>query len=66
MQLTPREKDVADLLMTGASNKEICRALKIELVTTKLHMRNLCRKLKAKNRTHAAIILLEERLNNEC
>lgn len=55
LSLTPREQDVAQYLLRGASNKEIARALDIQVVTVKLHVRSLCRKLGAKNRTQAAL-----------
>lgn len=42
-------------LLRGASNKEIARALDVQVVTVKLHVRGLCRKLGAANRTQAAL-----------
>ena len=42
--------------MQGASNKEIARELGLQEVTVKLHVRGVCRKLGAKNRTQAAMI----------
>jgi len=55
-QLSPRERQVLQRLCKGASNKEIARDLDIKEVTVKLHVRTLCRKLDARNRTHAAMI----------
>lgn len=55
--LTPRELEVAAMLVKGASNKEIARALDLQEVTVKLHVRNLCRKLETKNRTQIAVRL---------
>jgi two-component system, NarL family, nitrate/nitrite response regulator NarL len=55
--LSPREQEVAMLVVTGASNKEIARALDLQEVTVKLHIRNLCRKLDVKNRTQIAVKL---------
>lgn len=55
MQLTPREKDVLTHLARGESNKEIARALDLQVVTVKLHVRGVCQKLGAKNRTQAAL-----------
>jgi len=43
-------------LMNAQSNKEIARDLDLQEVTIKLHVKTLCRKLDAKNRTDAAII----------
>lgn len=54
--LSPREKEVLLGLCKGASNKEIARDMDLREVTVKLHVKNLCRKLEARNRTHAAII----------
>ncbi|MEM7651105.1 MAG: response regulator transcription factor [Pseudomonadota bacterium] len=60
--LTPRENDVLGYLVTGASNKEIASALGLQVVTVKLHVRGICRKLDAKNRTQAALIAREHGL----
>jgi len=49
--ITAREHDVLQQLGLGQSNKEIARALSIEEPTVKLHIKNLCAKLDAKNRT---------------
>jgi len=54
--LTHREKDVLAQLITGASNQDIADLLELKSVTIKLHVRNICRKLSAKNRTQAALI----------
>jgi two-component system, NarL family, nitrate/nitrite response regulator NarL len=56
---TKREREVLDFLLKGQSNKEIARALDLEEVTVKLHIRGLCRKLGAKNRTQAAMRAVE-------
>ena len=56
---TRREREVLDFLLKGQSNKEIARALDLEEVTVKLHIRGLCRKLGAKNRTQAAMRAVE-------
>ena len=55
INLTPREQDVLSYLQEGASNKEIANALNVQVVTIKLHVRGICRKLQAKNRTQAAL-----------
>lgn len=55
-RLSERERDVARLLATGVSNKEIARALGIE-VAVKRHVGNILRKLGAANRTQAAMAL---------
>lgn len=55
-KLTKREKDVLVGLSQGLSNKEIARDTDLQEVTIKLHVKTLCRKLEARNRTHAAMI----------
>lgn len=53
--LTPREKEVLEFLARGEANKEIANALGLQVVTVKLHVRGICRKLDANNRTQAAL-----------
>jgi DNA-binding NarL/FixJ family response regulator len=55
INLTGREREVLSYLSSGASNKEIAAALGLQIVTIKLHVRGICRKLGAKNRTQAAL-----------
>ncbi|WP_174801295.1 response regulator [Martelella limonii] len=55
-KLTKREMEVLKGLVEGQSNKEIARTLDLQEVTVKLHVKTLCRKLDAKNRTMAAMI----------
>ncbi len=55
INLTKREQEVLGFVMRGASNKEIANELGLQLVTIKLHVRGVCRKLDAKNRTQAAM-----------
>jgi len=62
IKLTPRESEVLVYLAQGSSNKEIARALDLQVVTIKLHVRGICRKLDAKNRTQAALRARELRL----
>ena len=57
--LTDRELHILRLAADGMTNKEIARDLSVTDVTVKMHMRNLCRKLGARNRAHAAIISRE-------
>lgn len=54
--LSRREKQVLSGLCRGLPNKEIARELDLQEVTIKLHVRTLCKKLNAKNRTQAAMI----------
>jgi len=54
--LTERELQVLDGLCRGLSNKEIAREIDLQEVTIKLHVKTLCRKLDARNRTHAVVV----------
>lgn len=54
---TPREKQVIAYLAKGCTNKEIAEALGLQVVTVKLHVRSICQKLEAKNRTQAALLV---------
>jgi DNA-binding NarL/FixJ family response regulator len=49
-QLTKRERDVLELLQGGMTNKEIGRALDIELSTVKNHVHQVLTKLGASGR----------------
>lgn len=53
--LSAREMAVLECLTEGASNKVIARKLDISEATVKVHVKAILRKLKAKNRTQAAI-----------
>ena len=55
-RLSSRENEVLEGLCRGMANKEIARAIGLAEVTVKLHVRTLCRKLGARNRTHAAVL----------
>ncbi len=55
-KLSSRELQVLAGLSKGQSNKEIARGLEVQEVTVKLHVKTLCRKLDARNRTQAAMI----------
>jgi len=52
--LTPRERQVAQLVGDGLSNKEIARQLCIEVTTVKNHVHNILRKLDVSGRGRAA------------
>ena len=53
--LTLRERAVLELLKTGNPNKVIAYKLSMSLSTAKVHVHNIIRKLKVKNRTEAVI-----------
>lgn len=61
-KLSEREMQVLEGLCKGKSNKEIARDLDLQEVTIKLHVKTLCRKLDARNRTQAAMVAKEEGL----
>lgn len=52
--LTPRERDIVDLIDRGQSNKEIARSLRIGLPTVKNHVHNILEKLNVRRRGEAA------------
>ncbi len=60
--LSPREREVLAGLCAGHANKEIARDLGLREPTIKLHVKLICRKLGARNRTHAAMIARERSL----
>lgn len=52
--LTKRERQAAELIRTGLSDKEIARQLNISLATTKSHVHNLLGKLQVQRRSQVA------------
>jgi len=60
--LTLRERDVLDIIATGASNQEIADTLEINLQTVKTHVSSILRKLQAKSRRQAAELGLKQGL----
>lgn len=58
--LTARERQIAELIEQGHSNKEIAERLEIELPTVKNHVHNILTKLKATRRGQAAAMLRDE------
>jgi two-component system, NarL family, nitrate/nitrite response regulator NarL len=53
--LSPREHEILQALVTGASNKMIAIKLGITEATVKVHLKTLLRKIDVNNRTQAAI-----------
>ncbi|MDB5803493.1 MAG: bacterial regulatory s, luxR family protein [Betaproteobacteria bacterium] len=53
--LTPRQREVMQLLLQGHSNKRICRQLSIAENTVKVHVSAVLRALNAENRTQAVL-----------
>jgi two-component system, NarL family, nitrate/nitrite response regulator NarL len=58
-ELTERELHILRFAAEGLTNKAIARDLSTTEVAVKMHMRNICRKLGARNRAHAAMISRE-------
>jgi DNA-binding NarL/FixJ family response regulator len=55
--LTDRQADVLGLMMTGKSNKAICRELDLALPTVKNHVTAILKAIKVTNRTEAVIAI---------
>jgi DNA-binding NarL/FixJ family response regulator len=60
--LTPREREVLDLLVRGLSNSEICRALVISDATAKTHVARILQKLALRDRVQVVIYAYERGL----
>lgn len=60
--LTPREKDVLERVVEGATNKEIAAALGITEHTVKFHLRNVLQKLHLRNRSEVVAYALRQGL----
>jgi non-specific serine/threonine protein kinase len=62
MVLTPREKEIADLVARGMSNKEIAAALVISLRTAEGHVEHILAKLGFTSRAQIAAWGAEQRV----
>jgi DNA-binding NarL/FixJ family response regulator len=62
--LTPREREVLNLLVAGLSNPEICDRLVITDATAKTHVARILQKLGVRDRVHVVIYAYESGLVN--
>ncbi|MEO5770914.1 MAG: response regulator transcription factor, partial [Burkholderiaceae bacterium] len=60
--LTPRQRDVLDLLLLGHPNKQIARVLGLTEGTVKIHIAAILRTLRVRNRTEAVLRAREQGL----
>jgi DNA-binding NarL/FixJ family response regulator len=59
-RLTAREKTIVEALRKGSQNKQISYSLNLSESTVRVHIRNIMRKLNARNRTEVVVKLLDE------
>jgi two-component system nitrate/nitrite response regulator NarL len=57
--LSPREQEIVQLIASGASNKEIARALGVAESTVKIHVQHILRKLSLTSRVQVAVYASE-------
>lgn len=60
--LTPREREVLQLMAKGLTNAEIAETLYISKHTVKNHVSNIYRKLKVDDRTQIALLAIRQGL----
>jgi len=60
--LSPREREILELIARGDSNKEIARTLDIAETTVKIHVQNILRKLDLSSRVQAAVLVASRRV----
>jgi DNA-binding NarL/FixJ family response regulator len=59
VQLSPREREVLQLLAQGQTNREIARRLTVSVSTIKIHVEHILAKLGVSDRTQAAVRAIE-------
>jgi NarL family two-component system response regulator LiaR len=63
-QLTPRERDILELLGRGRSTKEMAKTLMISQYTVRSHISSLLKKLQLTSRTQAALYMAKQGVPN--
>ena len=58
-QLSPREREIMHLMAEGLTAEQISGEVTVSIETVRTHVRNVIRKLQARNRVHAIAIALE-------
>ena len=53
--LTPRERDILNLMVRGRTNQEIAEEMVISINTAKAHVSNILNKLEVKDRVQAVV-----------
>lgn len=61
-KLTPREQEIMAWVKIGTLDKETADKIGCSRLTVKKHVFNVTVKVKARNRTHAVAMLIEEKL----
>jgi len=61
-QLSAREREILELVATGATNQQIALALHISVNTVKAHLRNIFAKLEVDSRTEATLYAIQHGL----
>ncbi len=59
-ELTPRRREILELVSKGLTNEEIAKALFISLSTTKVHVKHIYEKLGVRSRLEAARALRDD------
>ena len=62
--LSKRELEILNLIARGVNNEDVGKKLFISLPTVKTHVSHILRKLNVKNRTQAALLLMQARSRN--